>query len=46
MCVRRPHCERHAALAFVRDRVRAKFFVDVFVFAFAEEVKVQIAERR
>src|SRR6185437_25631 len=44
ICGRRPDGERDTALAFVRDRVRAEFVVDTQVFAFAEEMEIEIAE--
>jgi hypothetical protein len=43
--IRRPDGKSHAAFAFMGDQVRAEFVVDACVLAFAEEMKIKIAER-
>ena len=42
--IRRPDRELDAALAFVRDQMRAKFLVDAFVSAFTKEMQVEFAK--
>ncbi len=44
-CIWRPDCERDAGLAFVRNQMRTELFIDAFVFAFAKEMQVELAER-
>ena len=43
--IRRPHGKRDPGQAFVRHHMRAELFIDAFVFAFAEEMQVEFAER-
>ncbi len=43
-CIGRPESKRDATLAFMGDHMRAEFLVDAFVPAFAEEVKINVAE--
>ena len=41
----RPHGESDSAFAFVRDCMRAEFFIDPFVPAFAKQMQIEFAER-
>ncbi len=41
---RRPHSKRDPAPAFVSQHMRAQLFIDAIVLAFAEEVKIELAE--
>ena len=43
---RRPHRKRNPAPPLVSHHMRAQLFVDTNVLAFAEEVKIEFAERR
>ena len=43
-CIRGPDAKSNSTRAFVSHHLRTQFFVDVFVFAFAEEMQIEFAE--
>ena len=43
--IRSPHGESDSTRAFMGRHMRAELFIDMFVFAFTEQMQVEFAER-